>query len=150
MAEWNRLDQATRDQQQGPYHEVLGAIAVAKGRPLEGVKEYRAAQSQAKECSLCGLAELARAYEAAGQLDSAAVIYERYLTTPALFRVSKDNLELVPVIRRLAAVYERMGNGQKAVEYYDRFIQLWKGADPELQPLVEDARARIAALIGES
>ena len=31
----------------------------------------------------------------------------------------------------------------------DIFIELWKNADPELQPRVEDARRRIAELVAE-
>ncbi len=47
----------------------------------------------------------------------------------------------------LADRYTR--DSQKAVEYYDRFVELWKDADEELQPVVRDVRARIARLVGE-
>jgi len=36
----------------------------------------------------------------------------------------------------------------KAAEYYTKFIDLWKNADPELQPKVADAKARLAKLTG--
>lgn len=36
----------------------------------------------------------------------------------------------------------------KAVENYKKFIELWKDADPQFQPLVEDARKQIATLQG--
>jgi hypothetical protein len=35
------------------------------------------------------------------------------------------------------------------VEFYSEFVDLWEGADAELQPLVEDVRGRIARLISE-
>ena len=38
---------------------------------------------------------------------------------------------------------------QKAVEYYDRFVNLWTDADAELQPVVRAVRARVADLVGE-
>ena len=33
-----------------------------------------------------------------------------------------------------------------ALEYYGRFADMWKKADPELQPRVADVRRRIAEL----
>ncbi|MBI2403696.1 MAG: hypothetical protein HYV20_13370, partial [Gemmatimonadetes bacterium] len=38
---------------------------------------------------------------------------------------------------------------EKAIEYYNRFVELWKGADPELQPPVRDVKQRMARLVGE-
>ena len=49
-----------------------------------------------------------------------------------------------PAHLRLAEIYDRQGERQKAREHYARFAELWKDADPELQPLVEDARRRMA------
>ena len=37
----------------------------------------------------------------------------------------------------------------KARDYYGRFIDLWKNADPELQPLVRDVRQRLVRLTAE-
>ena len=34
----------------------------------------------------------------------------------------------------------------RALEYYGKFVDLWKDADPELQPRVADVRKRIAEL----
>ena len=39
-----------------------------------------------------------------------------------------------------------MGNTEKAIENYRAFIELWKNADPELQPRVADAKRRLARL----
>ena len=50
---------------------------------------------------------------------------------------------------RRAQIYERLGDEDQALEHYARFVELWKDADPELQPQVEDVRRRIAALVGE-
>ncbi len=36
-----------------------------------------------------------------------------------------------------------------AVHWYNGFVELWKDADPELQPQVDDVRERIARLAGE-
>jgi tetratricopeptide (TPR) repeat protein len=49
-----------------------------------------------------------------------------------------------PAHLRLAEIYERQGDRQKAREHYARFAGLWKDCNPELQPLVEEARRRMA------
>jgi tetratricopeptide (TPR) repeat protein len=54
-----------------------------------------------------------------------------------------------PAHLRQAELHERLGDREKAVEQYSRFIQLWKGCDPQLRPSVERARARVASLVGE-
>jgi hypothetical protein len=46
-------------------------------------------------------------------------------------------------------MYEVKGDRAKALEYYGKFAELWRDADPVLQPQVKDARARMAALAGE-
>ncbi len=49
-----------------------------------------------------------------------------------------------PAHLRMARIYERQGERQKAAAHYARFAELWKDCDPELRPLVEDARRRMA------
>ncbi len=51
--------------------------------------------------------------------------------------------------KRLGELYEERNDRDKAVEYYNELVELWKDADPELQPQVEDVRGRIARLEGE-
>jgi DNA-binding SARP family transcriptional activator len=54
----------------------------------------------------------------------------------------------VPAIReRLGQLYETMGDTTKAIDNYRAFIDLWKNADPELQPRVADAKRRLARLM---
>ncbi len=52
--------------------------------------------------------------------------------------------------RRLGEFYEARGDRDHAVEYYNDFVELWKDADPELQPQVTDIRNRIARLVDEA
>ena len=51
-----------------------------------------------------------------------------------------------PAHLRLAQIYERKGQRQKASDHYARFAELWRDCDPELRPLVEEARQRMAKL----
>jgi tetratricopeptide (TPR) repeat protein len=45
-----------------------------------------------------------------------------------------------------AEIYERAGNSELAVPEYQQFVDLWSDADPELQPMVEKARAALRRL----
>jgi hypothetical protein len=53
---------------------------------------------------------------------------------------------LAPSHLRQAEIYDRRGDPRQAVKHYRRFIELWSNADPELQPVVDGARKRVAEL----
>ncbi|PYP69693.1 MAG: hypothetical protein DMD41_16470 [Gemmatimonadetes bacterium] len=57
---------------------------------------------------------------------------------------------LAPYHLGLAQIYQRMGERAKAADHYSRFIELWKDCDPELRPIVADAKARLTTVTGES
>ena len=78
----------------------------------------------------------------------AVLMFERYLATPFWLKMVPEFDPLrVPAIReRLGQLYESLGKTDKAIEQYRTFIDLWKNADPELQPRVADARRRLAKL----
>jgi len=92
---------------------------------------------------------VARAYDAAGQADSAAAVHERYLATYDATRSFAGDVHKAPTHKRLGELYEARGDRDKAVEHYNEFVELWKDADPVLQPQVQDVRERIARLVGE-
>jgi hypothetical protein len=43
-------------------------------------------------------------------------------------------------------MYETKGDKQKAASYYTKFVDLWKNADPELQPKVAEVKRKLARL----
>ncbi|MGH7570649.1 MAG: adenylate/guanylate cyclase domain-containing protein [Gemmatimonadota bacterium] len=45
-----------------------------------------------------------------------------------------------------AGIYQRAGDVERAVAEYREFVDLWRDADPELQPMVENARAALRRL----
>jgi tetratricopeptide (TPR) repeat protein len=55
-----------------------------------------------------------------------------------------DLIYLAPSHLRRGEIRDEMGDPDQAAEHYRRFIELWKGCDPELQPMVAEARARLA------
>ena len=48
-----------------------------------------------------------------------------------------------------ARLYEARGERAKAVEQYTAFLDLWRDADPALQPQVREVKERLANLVGE-
>jgi serine/threonine protein kinase/Tfp pilus assembly protein PilF len=84
-----------------------------------------------------------RAYERMGDIDRAVAEYERLVT----FNPGNTDRRLIhPRYHyRLAKLYEAKNLKVKAVDEYEKFIGLWKDADPGL-PEVEDARRRLAGI----
>src|SRR5438309_4534701 len=130
-------------------HGAAAQIAFAEGRIPEAIREYRAWYDESG-CAVCGLFLLGRAYERAGQRDSALAVYERAVITPGYTRAFQEEATLGPTYRRLGELYEERGQLDKARDYYGRFLDLWKDADPELQPLVRDVKQRLVILTRET
>jgi tetratricopeptide (TPR) repeat protein len=90
------------------------------------------------------------AFERAGQADSALASYQRL---PALGTQHNEegfkDFALAPVYQRLGEMYEAKGDADKALEYYGKLTTLWKSADPELQPRVQEVKRRMASLVAE-
>jgi len=46
----------------------------------------------------------------------------------------------------LGKIFEQQGDRSKAIENYERFLELWKDADPGIAE-VDDAKKRLAGLM---
>ena len=87
----------------------------------------------------------AQALDLANQPDSAIAEFERFVAfRDATYSLNRDYL--AGSHKRLGELYDAKGNTVKALENYQKFVDLWKDADPELQPKVREARARIETL----
>lgn len=131
-----------RDTQQ--LELARGWTAVAERRYADAIVAFRNADVDA--CTICALAPLGMAYDLAGQSDSAVAVYERYLSTNFYYRDVSDQRYLAGTYKRLGELYDARQDVPKAREYYQRFVDLWKNADPELQPRVDQVRKRLARL----
>ena len=126
---------------------ISGEIALAEGRPADAVRAFRRLVGAEMFCVICGSGALARSYDALGQRDSVVAIYERMLAShDPENRWGEDVFERARALKRLGELYEERGNVAQAVRRYRDFVELWKDADPTLQPVVQDVRERIARL----
>jgi hypothetical protein len=68
---------------------------------------------------------------------------------PWNYRIWFDGAALAPTHERLGQLYDERGDQENAALHYARFVELWEEADPELQPRVRAAQARLEAIVRE-
>ncbi|HVS18906.1 MAG TPA: tetratricopeptide repeat protein, partial [Planctomycetota bacterium] len=121
-------------------------LASVNGRPGEAVEHLgRADRANLPRIDILAVLRF-QAFDRLGQADSAIAAGEAYLRTPHTWKFGQDALFLAGIRQRLGELYEGAGDQAKALEHYSAFVELWKNADPELQPRVRDVRGRIARL----
>jgi tetratricopeptide (TPR) repeat protein len=141
-----------RDRQHDAFFNHLSRhyIAVAENRAREAIDERWSADRWRDgfpgPYHLALYRDLGLAYDKAGDADSTMLLFERFVNEPSATTLDEHPGDVHNYLRRLGELYEQKGNRQKAIEYYRRFVELWKNADPDLQPQVADVRARIARL----
>jgi len=61
-----------------------------------------------------------------------------------------DDFAALPyALRALGEAQEALGRRREAIDSYSRFLELWREADPSLQPQVRDVRARLEHLVAQ-
>jgi tetratricopeptide (TPR) repeat protein len=91
------------------------------------------------------LFDLASAYYLNGDMEMAKKEHENILSLTS-GRLFGGDL-YVRSFYMLGKIYEQQGDTDKAIEHYEKFLDLWKDADPGIAE-VEDARERLAGLKG--
>jgi tetratricopeptide (TPR) repeat protein len=88
---------------------------------------------------------LALTYLELDRVDDAIAVMER-----ALARYGPERLFFTDCNVRgyflLGTAYQRAGRSAEAIEQYQKFVDIWRDADPELSDEVADAKARIERL----
>ena len=134
------------------YYQLMGMIESEKGNFTLAITNFEKAEPLLPyehsfgpfDCDQGLFAEpRALAYLKAGDLEQAIREYERIQSFMTGILYYGDIY--VRSYYMLGQVYEQMGDTGKAAENYDRFLDLWKDADPGL-PEVRDARERLAGL----
>ena len=131
------------------FGRIYSRAMVAYGKQqyaeaIAGFREFR----QKNGGELVSLFEIAQAFDGMGQADSALANYEAFATRPEV-GPSGRQYYLPQSFKRLGELYETKGDKQKALDNYGKFTALWKDADADLQPKVQDVKKRMAALAGE-
>ncbi len=135
-----------------------GEIALARGNTADALQQFRAGgvgpDGAPVDCRACVDFAMARAFDQAGQSDSATAYLERYLAVPAVERgfnagFSVDWKDLAAVQKRLGELYDAKHDRARAMQHYTAFVDLWKNADPDLQPVVAPVKRRLAELAAQ-
>ncbi len=96
---------------------------------------------------------LGQIHEARGEGDEAIAAYEQYVNGgPVLGLPGVDMAYRAyrgPLLERLGQLYDERSDFESAAKYYSMFVELWAGADEELQPRVRAARAHLEQIVRE-
>jgi tetratricopeptide (TPR) repeat protein len=129
---------------------AMGDILFAEGKYEAALKEIRAADRKpdgpADACAICMSIRLVDVFGKLGETDSAIVHAERLIVEYSFDRWNLDWYLLGPLSKQLGELYERKGDMVKAAKYYRDFVNLWKNAEPELQPQVAEVRRRLSRM----
>jgi tetratricopeptide (TPR) repeat protein len=126
----------------------LGEVELRAGRAREALVLFRRAETPS--CPQCFSPEYARTWDALGNADSALHWYTVYLESKSQRQAANDALFLAASFRRAAELHEARGESAKAIERYTGLLDLWRNADPSLQPVLLDVQQRISALRARS
>jgi len=129
----------------GIREEAKALLALAESRPKDAAAQFALAYKGDIGPEEIG-AWRAQAFDLSDQPDSAIVEFERVVSGSPGYAFSGQRDFLAGSHKRLGELYDGKGNTAKALENYEKFVDLWKDADPELQPKVKAARARIEEL----
>jgi serine/threonine protein kinase/Tfp pilus assembly protein PilF len=128
------------------YYALMGAIELEKNNYSKAIEFNKKALTllSATSGSHLPLAyHTGLAYYKAGELENARQEYERVISLATGRQASGDLY--AKSFYMLGKIYQQQENKGKAIENYEKFLDLWKNADPGL-PEVEDARKRLAGL----
>jgi tetratricopeptide (TPR) repeat protein/DNA-binding winged helix-turn-helix (wHTH) protein len=123
------------------YEYYLGTLALHEKQPSQAIAHFQAALRHLPPSSGLDLYDdcLANAYLELARLDEAVAEYQRILRLNPNYPLAQYHL---------AQAYRRNGQTGQAREAYERFLQNWKDADPDI-PEVTDARKALLALTAD-
>ncbi|NIM10448.1 MAG: tetratricopeptide repeat protein [Candidatus Aminicenantes bacterium] len=139
------------------YYYLMGAIELKRNNPARAIEYFNKAIAFISKIPIsyasfdppAALIDyLARAYHRNGNLEKARETYEKIALLT--YGRMEDGDVFSKSFYHLGKIYQEKGWKGKAIENYNKFIELWKACDPQFQPLVEDARNRVNRLEKEN
>jgi len=144
VADSLRNDMEERGFDLDAYWLAAGYIEFARGNPDGAIENFEKVPDESRVFDIDFY--LARAYLDAGRLADAVALFEDMLKGYSTWRAF-CTIYNIKVHYYLGIAYEESRWTDRAVEQYEKFLTIWKNADPGI-PEVEDAKARLAALQG--
>ncbi|MCJ7681060.1 MAG: tetratricopeptide repeat protein, partial [Candidatus Aminicenantes bacterium] len=133
------------------YHHLTGRIQLHRGEVGKAIKSFEKAVSLLPHASDLRrhlhpmfYESLAAAYEQKGDLEKAKKTYTAIIGLN-LERLRDGDIYALSFYR-LGKILQEQGHTFEASENYQKFLDLWKGADPD-RPELEDARTRLSRLL---
>jgi serine/threonine-protein kinase len=143
-------DSVDRQAFRGQRLYAEGSILLAERRTDDAIQTFRRMDVDTDGlpigCAFCLSLALGRAFDQSNLADSTIAHLERYLASTSTNRINADTWFLAPAHKRLGELYEAKGDSRRAVSHYATFVELWKSADPDLQPKVTEVRGRLERL----
>ena len=151
VARWNAARPKEVPVDSAGINWVLGDIALSEGRYAE------AARLHGRAGDLVPGAEnmyphRAHPHDLLGHADSAIALYQAYLGRVAQldFRLFwLDPAHLAEAYEALGRNYELRGQADSSAKYYQALLDLWKNAEPALEPKRNALREALARVSGE-
>ena len=125
------------------YDHLMGMRELENGNYPQAIKHFEEAVSLDPNIFKSYLDSLGLAYFKSGELEKAKSEYEKIVSCPR--GMLRYDFDYVNSFYMLGKIHEQQGDTTKAIEHYDKFLDLWKDADPGLHE-VEDVKQRLAGL----
>jgi serine/threonine-protein kinase len=117
---------------------VRAALALAQGDTALALRRFLAFPDSVCRGAWQVREARFRVLAASGRGAEAAAVFDR------------SNDRWVPLVLERARLADRLGDRPGAIKWYQFVADAWRHADPELQPVVAEARAAIARLRGQT
>jgi tetratricopeptide (TPR) repeat protein len=128
------------------YYHLMGRIELANNNYAKAIEFFKQGLPFVKPTSdvrLIYADSLGLAYFKSEEYEKAREEYEG-MASPRIDRWHYGDI-YVKSFYMLGKIYEKQGETAKAIEQYEKFLNLWKDADPGIAE-VDDARQRLAGL----